>query len=131
MLCPTCGKIMNEFEKVYHCSRCDCEVSKDDKNPSLKDLDANSSKLADDHWGYVDMVLIAHGEDLKTRKACGSAYKLGMTLGLAGDSETYNLIIGVFSEGVEPGGHYTKIKTHLETAYEHGAKHAQELNEQS
>ena len=92
MLCPTCGKIMNEFEKVYHCSRCDCEVSKDDKNPSLKDLDANSSKLADDHWGYVASVLKAHGETDDVIEKCGHHYK---------------------------------------TAFIHGFKHAQELNEQS
>ena len=28
MNCPACGKIMNEFEKVYHCTKCGTEVSK-------------------------------------------------------------------------------------------------------
>lgn len=95
-----------------------CENTK----PTLKELAAkhlniknSNEKLVDAHWEYVKMVLTAHGEESSVIKACESAYKLGMSLGLAGDSRSYGQIVAMMAEKIMPGANSTKIRVHCKT----------------
>lgn len=126
MDCSKCG--VGEIDYSGRCG--DCGYVYKLTNTGRKD-DIGFKKLIDDHWSYVEFLLVAHNEQKSAIKYCEAAYKLGMELGLKQDSEMYEKIKNMFPFSGVLGNSYTKILVHFETSYEHGVKHAKEACEQS